>query len=298
VHEDIRDKTYLTHKDIVGLNFIKEPGRYVFRRHYRDGLRSHIMEVLTPEDVKIEAQGIVAEGTRRYPRAIPRRMLRIFKTRFRGLDDAGDEVRRVKIIGSYLAPRFIARSQEFLVHLIQQGEREILLCGLQEYIAGVVLDPWGVLDKGQVVSLFYELGQEKGGDAAKREEEWAGCIREKTRDFLCSLKRMIMEAHYVPDLAGVGNLILTPSGNIKLVDINNISTVYPDYVIRLDDRLYPVCDKSIEAMSRLEAGLLNEPLDKNDPIYATFLDPGRMEEVRRWEQRFHRAMEQEMNYSD
>jgi len=96
----------------------------------------------------------------------------------------------------------------------------------------------------------------------------------------------------------VGNLILTPSGDIKLVDINNISTVYPDYIIRLDDRLYPVCDKSIEAMSRLEAGLLDEPIDKNDPIYATFLDPGRMEEVRRWEQRFHRAMEHEMDYSD
>ena len=298
MHEDIRDKTYLTHKDIVGLNFIKDHGRYVFRRHYRDGLRSHIMEVLTPEEVKNETQGILSEGTRQYPRAMPQRMLRIFKTRFRDLNDAGEEVRRVKIIGSYLAPRFIARSQEFLVHFIQRGKREILLCGLQEYVAGVVLDPWGVLDRRQVISFLYELGYEKGEDAATREGEWMECVREKARDLLCSLKRMIMEAHYVPDLAGIGNLILTPSGAIKLVDINNISPVYLDFIIRLDDRLYPVCDKSIEALSRLETGLLNEPLDENDPIYARFLDSGRMEEVRIWERRFHHAMEQDMDLSD
>ncbi|MGA1843616.1 MAG: hypothetical protein ACMUIS_03530 [bacterium] len=298
MHEDIRDKTYLTHKDIVGLNFIKDPGRYVFRRHFRDGLRSHIMEVLNPEEIQIESQGIVTEGTRRFPRATPQRMLRIFKTRFRDLHDAGEEVRRVKIIGSYLAPRFIARSQEFLVHFIQQGKTEILLCGLQEYVAGVVLDPWGVLDRRQVTSFLYELGYEKGEDAAAREEEWIGCVRKQAQDFLCSLRRMIMDAHYVPDLAGIGNLILTHSGAIKLVDINNISPVYPDFIIRLDDRLYPVCDKSIEAMSRLEAGLLNEPLDENDPIYARFLDSGRMEEVRRWERRFHHAMEHDMNFPD
>ncbi|MGA1794774.1 MAG: hypothetical protein ACMUIL_02845 [bacterium] len=298
MHEDIRDKAYLTHKDIVALNFIRNPCGYVFRRHFRDGLRSHIMEVLHPEEVRIEAQGIATEGTRRFPRATPRRMLRIFKTRFRDLDEAGQEVRRVKIIGSYLAPGFIARSQEFLVHFIQQGKREILLCGLQEYVAGVVLDPWGVLDSRQVISFLYELGYEKGEDAADREQEWVACIREKAREFLCSLKRMIMEAHYVPDLAGIGNLILTPSGDIKLVDINNISPVYLDFVIRLDDRLYPVCDKSIEAMSRIETGLLNEPLGKKDPIYARFLDSGRMEEVRRWERRFHHNMEQDMDFPD
>jgi hypothetical protein len=59
--EDIRDQPFLNHQDILDLNFIRDPGIYLYRKHYRMGLRSHIMEVLNPGDVKHETKGIVVD---------------------------------------------------------------------------------------------------------------------------------------------------------------------------------------------------------------------------------------------
>ena len=98
---------------------------------------------------------------------------------------------------------------------------------------------------------------------------------------------MISKAGYVPDLAGSGNLILTAPGLIKLVDINNVSRVSFDSSVPLDDRGYPVCDKSVEALSMLEKNLAGRPLDPDDEIYRVFLAPGRMEKVRVLEREFH-----------
>jgi hypothetical protein len=91
---------------------------------------------------------------------------------------------------------------------------------------------------------------------------------------------MITEANIVPDLAGVGNLILTRSCHFKLVDINNISRVFFDSSVRLDDKGYPVCDKSIEALSLIEQKVLHRSIEIDDPVYKNFLDPLRMKDVR------------------
>ena len=56
MQEDVRDKPYLTQEDLLKLNFIREPSAYIYRRHYRQGLRSHILEVLTTEDVEQETE--------------------------------------------------------------------------------------------------------------------------------------------------------------------------------------------------------------------------------------------------
>jgi len=93
------------------------------------------------------------------------------------------------------------------------------------------------------------------------------------RGFVLRLKGLISEAGYVPDLAGSGNLILTAAGLIKLVDINNVSRVSFDSSIPLDDRGYPVCDKSVEALSMLEKNLAGRPLDPEDKIYKVFSGP-------------------------
>ena len=77
------------------------------------------------------------------------------------------------------------------------------------------------------------------------------------------------------------------------MDINNISETSIDSNIHLDDRNYPVCDKSIESLSLLEQGLLQRPLQQDDIIYQTYLEPSRMEEVKALEKEFLRAMEQE-----
>jgi hypothetical protein len=295
--DDIRDKLYIDHKDVLGLNFIKDPGTYVYRRHYRQGMRSHIMEVLDPKDVENEVKGIVIDGLKLYPRAQPLNMLRIFRTRFNALKNAEEEVRRVKTIEAYLFPDNLARSSEFIVDYIRQGKRELILCGLQEYVKGAALEPWSHLGKDQMASLLYDMVFEKVDDPVMITDRWIHIMREKAENFIGKIKQMIMETNHVPDLAGVGNLFMTRSGDIKLVDINNISRFSFDPIIHLDDRGYPVCDKSIEALSLLEQKLLGKPLQSNDIIYKTFLDPIRMKEVQAIDKEFHRSIEPEMSSS-
>jgi hypothetical protein len=293
MQEDVRDRPYLDEEDVLRLNFIREPGAYIYRRHYRQGLRSHILEVLSPDDVENEKNGVIIDGAKWFPRAEPLKMLRIFRTRFRSLQEAQEEVERVKMIESYLGPINFAKSDEFLVDYEMNGRREILLCGLQEYVKGATLDPWDNMDEKHLISILRRISFEDFEDAMMIGDHWVRRVREKAETFIEKLKKMILEANHVPDLAGIGNLLLTRDGDIKLVDINNISKVSFDSDIRIDDRGYPVCDKSIESLSLLEQGLLGKSLPEDDDIYKTYLEPGRMEEVKALEKEFLLALEQE-----
>ena len=289
---DIRDKLRLNHSDILELNFIRSPGRFIFRRHYRAGLRSHVMGVLRPEDVKREKEGIERDGVKWFPKAKPLKMLRVFRTRFDRLEDATQELKRVKVVERYLAPQYMAMSDEFLVDYDVHGKYETLLCGLQEYVEGEILDPWELLDGQSLWALFCRMtDREEHGAGSKQEkiEKWTETVRRQAGKALAQIRNMVREASLIPDLAGVGNLVLTPSGGIKLVDINNISQVSREADISCDDRGYPVCDKSVEALSLLEQKLLGRSLDKSDPVYGVFLDAGRMKEVRVLEKVFHRS---------
>jgi len=295
--EDIRDKPYLNHEDILGQNFIRAPGIYLYRRHYSQGLRSHIMEVLDPEDVEDETKGVMIDGFMWYPRAEPLKMLRIYRTRFKNIEDGEEELKRVRIVETYLAPDYVARSEEFLTDYTRREKHEILLCGLQEYVKGEVLDPWSHLDKDHLISLLRDMGFDMGRDSVMIADRWIHSVREKAGNFIGKVKQMIVEANHVPDLAGVGNLLLTRSGDIKLVDINNISNLSFDAIINLDDRGYPVCDKSIEALSLLEKKLLGRSSYRDDLIYKTFLDPKRMEDVQAIEEEFHLSTKPAISYS-
>jgi hypothetical protein len=293
---DIRDRPRLEHLDIVELNFIRGQGDFLFRRHYRMGLRSHIMEVLKPADVAVEKSGIIKDGLRWFPKATPLKVLRIFRTRFGNLRDAEGELGRVKIVERYLGPEYIAKSDEFLVDYTVQGGYEPLLCGLQEYVDGEILDPWGRLDRDYLRSLFRRIDSGGAKNGPRAMETWERNVRKGAERALGRIRTMILEAKLVPDLAGVGNLLLTRTGDIKLVDINNISRVSFESAIPLDDRGYPVCDKSVEALSLLEQKLLGRPIDRSVPIYRTFLDPGRMKEVRSIEREFHVSMGSSTSY--
>ena len=288
--EDIRDKPTLSPQDILCLNFIRVPGPYIYRRHYRAGLRSHIMEVLDPRDVARENKGVVIEGMKYFPRAKPLKMLRLFRTKFHSLQQAHEELERVKIIEAYLAPEHLALSNEFLVDYQRNGTYEILLCGLQEYVEGEILDPWQNLDEDHLVFLWSRLGR-VGDDFSRLEiTPWIEMVRSRIRAFIGKTKKMIREVRFIPDLAGVGNLLITPSGNLKIVDINNISSVYFDSEIRIDDRGYPVCDKSVEALFRIEQQLLGEKKPGEDSLFGMFFEPDRMERVRAIEETFHTSM--------
>jgi hypothetical protein len=287
--EDPRDKLRLSHDDILSLNFIRGAETFFFRRHFRSGLRSHIMEMLHPPDVERERKGVPANGLRSYPKAVPRKMLRIFKARFRDTHDAQEEIRRVKVVEKFLAPEYMALSSEFLVEFNSEGEKSVLLCGVQEYVEGEVLDPWSTLDRDHLLSLHERMAHK--AERLDGAEHWLQNMLEKTLEFVGRVRAMILDSHHVPDLAGVGNLILAPSGHIRLVDINNISSVAFGSSIPLDDRGYPVCDKSIEALSLLEQQILGKKIDPEDPIYSHFLAPERRQEVRSLEYKFHCKME-------
>jgi len=285
--EDPRDKPKLTHQDVTALNFIGNRGGFVFRRHYRAGLRSHIMEVLDPAEVRKEKEGVVLDGVRCFPRARPLKMLRFFRTRFMDLKEVEEELKTVQIVNAYLAPAYVARSEEFVVDLEWHGRRELVLCGLQEYVEGEVLDPWRTLEDGHLFMLFERMAVPQPDASESIAREWVQGVREKAGDLVQRLRKMILEANTIPDLAGAGNLILAPTGHIKLVDINNISRVSLDSTIRIDDRGYPVCDKSVEALSVLEQKLARRSTVPEDLIYRTFLDPQRLKEVKALEQQFH-----------
>jgi hypothetical protein len=184
----------------------------------------------------------------------------------------------------------VALSDEFLVDYAFRGGRELLLCGLQEYVAGEILDPWKPLDRAHLQSIFERMGLLPKGDQEGRFEDWVGRVRRNARGFISRIRRMAQETEHIPDLAGAGNLIITPAGDIKLVDINNVSLIRRGPSIPVDDRGYPVCDKSIEALSLIEQRLLAKERDSRDPLYRSFLDPRRMAKVRELEKAFHLSM--------
>ena len=247
------------------------------------------MEVLDPDDVAREKSGVVSDGIKWFPRAKPLKMLRIFRTRFPSRREAHAELERVIIVATYLGPEGYARSNEFLVSYLWEAHQDILLCGLQEYVEGLNIEPWGYLNADRLAENL--LRPRLGSQAAPALERDALVtrIRRSAETFTGHIKRMIRKTGYIPDLAGDGNLILTDAGDIKLVDINNISPVSFGSHIYIDEKGYPVCDKSVEALAEIEKRLASRPLDLQDPIYRTYLDSGRMVAVSDIEREFHRT---------
>lgn len=285
---DIRDKAYIGHQDVIALNFIKPSGRYVFRRHFRQGLRSHVMEVLLPEDIEIEQRGCLVDGTRWYPKAQPRHIFRIFRTRLGTLEQALGEIRRVRLAEAYLLPDHLARSTEMILDYSGPKGKDLLLCGLQEYVHGEILDPWSPLPHNGLLPAMYDKLNSMSDAALDARESWIETARCSIAQFIDNIKQMIDETRHIPDLAGIGNLMMTPAGTIKLVDINNICKLIFDGTVHLDDRGYPVCDKSIEVLSILESRLIGKPVDRKEAIYCTFLESQRMQTVRVKELEYHR----------
>jgi hypothetical protein len=285
--KDIRDKSYITHEDVLALNFIRKPGAYVFRKYHKQGLRSHIMEVLDPGDVLKQHKGEIIDGVRIYPWAKPLKILRIFRTKFFSTKEVFDEIEKLKIVEKYLPEDSYAKSDEFIVDYIWNKNHDFILCGLQEYIEGEVLNPWDPIPEHQLVGIFTSMEGHGANGFQVTSERLIHKFQKKVEYFIACVKKMILEANYVPDFAGVENLLITPAGNIKLVDINNISKVSLGSKISLDDKGYPVCDKSIEAISMLEKKLLGKPIDKTERLYKIFLDPQRMMEVGALEEKFH-----------
>lgn len=280
---DIRDRDRIDHADVVALNFIRADPPFVFRQHFRNGLRSRLVAVLPTGDVRRERQGVMLDGVRVFPRARPVKMLRIFRTRFESLEQALEEARRLRAAERHLTPDFIARSAEFYVEYRHDGRRDILLCGLQEYVAGVALDPWQVEGPADLDLLQRRL---RDHGPVPPPEVFRRRVRERVAAFAVRVRRMLAADGLLPDLAGARNLLVTAVPELRLVDINNISRIRWEPPIPLDDRGYPVLDKSIEALDRLERGLLGGPGLAHEAAYRPFFHPARRRQVTELERRF------------
>ena len=287
--QDIRDKPTIRHDDVIGLNFISPSSPFFYRRHFRQGLRSHIMEILKRSDVEAENHGTTVDGTRWFPKARPTHMLRIFRARLKSLAGALAEIERVNVVARYLGPDYIAESSEFLVDYHGPEGRRIMLCGFQAYVEGEVLDPWNLLGAEDLLPAMFECLHGAAPRVGANKERWVAATKRKGIDFVNKIKQMIAEVRHIPDLAGAGNLILQKTGEIKLVDINNISPVEFAPEIMLDDKGYPVCDKSVEALALIERKVLGHSIDLQEPIYRFFLDPARNRQANRLEEQlYHR----------
>jgi len=262
--------------DISNLNFIRNPNPYIFRRHYSRGLRSHIFWLLHPEDAAKESKGEIKDGIRIFPKARPNKVLRIFKRDFACLQDVLAEIRRYKIMVSFLAPENMALSEEFAVTCMTSAGPKIVLCGLQEYVEGNILDPWGEIHLGRHSDLFrnMEIPAENASASAFFRK-----IRNSAAQFICRIRKMVEEAGLIPDLAGIGNILLSAAGDFRLVDINNISAVTFSPEIPTDDKNFPVCDKSVEALALMEEKLLGQVPDMSEKLYQIYLRPERKAHV-------------------
>jgi len=223
--EDIRDKSHISNEDVIGLNFIRVPGCYVFRKYYKQGLRSQIMEVLDPDDMVKQNKGEIIDGVRLFPWAKPLKILRIFRSRFNSVEDAFKEIKKLRIVEKYLPRESYAKSDEFIVDYRWNGKQDVILCGLQEYVEGEVLNPWKLVDPNHLTDLFNSMRAEGYSVSALATEGLIQRVQKRAAKFIESAKEMILAAKYIPDFAGAANLLLTPAGDIKLVDINNISSV-------------------------------------------------------------------------
>lgn len=285
--EDIRTKPFLDPEDVLSLGFIRNPPVYVFRRYPRAGLRSHILAVLDPVAVRREREGLVQDGVRVFPKAKPLKILRIFRTRFPGLPEAEEEITGVKQVIRFLGPECLALSEEFLVSCRFEGPPEILLCGLQEYVEGAVLDPWAELSDQRLQTLLRLIAREtERTDGVPVKGIQVGAVKEKARIFVARTRRLVAEAALLPDLSGVGNLLVDRSGAVRLVDINNISRRPPEGVVPLDDQGYPVWDKSIEALFRIEQWAAGRAPSMDADPYLYLADPDRRRRVHELETRF------------
>ncbi|MBU0972142.1 MAG: hypothetical protein KKC20_15930 [Proteobacteria bacterium] len=271
---DIRDRVHLPGSEVKKLNFIKDSKTLVFRKYYRSGLRSHIFEVLLAEAVLKETQGEIIDGIRMFPRARPVKMFRILRNRFESKAAVFREIEKYNLLLKFLGKDLIALSEEFLVDYRGTGNSQIVLCGLQEYVPGPILDPWRFFGEASLMDIL-------------QNQALVGRAKKNIALFVNKVRQMIDRTGYIPDLAGIGNLILTSTGELKLVDINNIVEIKLDDTILLDDKGYPSCDVSIAVLSILEKKVLGKEISMDDRLYRHFLSTQRKDRVKAIEKEFY-----------
>lgn len=266
------------------INFLRVPEHYHLRRHFRAGLRSQLLELIPIKDLEKEVHGILVNGVRIFPRARPVKMIRILKNRFNSCTNALEEIKKYRILLDSLGSYFVAQSEEFIVEYGEKNQKHILLCGLQEYVEGTILDPWHLSNENS-------LGHFYTSHPKTTKEEFSRQAVSDIKKFVEAITAMVKQTGLIPDLAGDGNLMLSHRGRLKLVDINNIIKITQGPEIQLDDKGYPCCDKSMEVLSILGHKIARiSPPVVYDPFFGKFFDRKRKQRVNELEQVFYQNL--------
>lgn len=283
--KDIRDIQHATSDEVNDLNFLNLTDQYVLRRHTYQGLRSHVFQILKTDDVRKENEGVIRKGVKNYPKAAPVKILRIMRTKFNNLAAVTVEIKKYKLIERYFDAESYAKSQEIIVDYNHNGKNKVMLIGIQDYVEGFRLNPWSAYIGFQIVDFLKISG-------IKNIDETMAQILKNMANFVHLLKRFILKTRHIPDLAGIGNIMLKRSGNIVLVDINNISEVSFSDPIYVDNFGYPIVDRSIEAIFCLDKFCTPNEYDKNNFLYRKFLSDSRRKKVDAIEKEFDRKLKQ------
>ncbi|MCG8619012.1 MAG: hypothetical protein MI802_22545, partial [Desulfobacterales bacterium] len=210
-------------------------------------------------------------------------------SRFPTKEDIFIEIKRYKTLLNHLGPEFIALSEEFIADYRDGGVNRLLLCGLQEYVAGEILDPWRLTGPENLTALLSSMPHASDPDSR------LSFALSRVETFVKRIRELMTASGRIPDLAGIGNLILTPEGGIKLVDINNIVKIRTNAYIPMDDKGYPACDVSIQVLHILENKILGKDHSESDPLFKHFLQPQRLKQVKSIEREFYRTLNNPKN---
>ena len=269
---DIRNKNRVEHEDMVGLNFILDEPSYVFKYHRNQGLRSHVVQVISPNDYRAETEGIEVNGRKEFPRAVPDYVFRIYRSKIEP-EEAMEDIKKIKVVREYLKEN-MAYSNEFIASYKKndgaQENYETILCGLQEFIKGDIIDPWFCVP-----------------------ESYDDNFKKETIKAIDRVKECIHETGYIPDLAGRGNFIYGKRG-VVLTDINNINKVDFSSYIYIDNKGFPIVDTSIEALSELEKAVKGSV--DSDLIYEHYLEPSRKSKCLQLRKEWSKKQDEELPF--
>ena len=153
------------------------------------------------------------------------------------------------------------------------------------------LDPWQADHPGYAEDLWRRLLAETSGAVDTPPAEFYRLLNVQVSRFVRQVRAMMDRDGLIPDLAGVRNLLVTHGPRVLLVDINNIHPVVFDAQVPLDDKGYPVLDRSIDALERLGRVFLGRSMLSVETDYRLFFSRERQSRVRELEARFRTMSE-------
>ncbi len=218
-------------------------------RERSGGRSSRIYGHFTPESIDLEKNGIrYLDGIRHFPLAVPQR---IMKLRKEPLSDGAKAYLEIDELYGYLSnfhPDDVVKTSLFV---LQRGEKHYL-GSVQDAVAGFrAYDPFSP----NYARQFDNIGR-----------------------ILISVADAAKKTGKIIDLGGAGNFMIMDN-SLVFIDCLDLLEITYDPFIKIDETGYPRLDLAVQAMHRMEIGIMGSE-DIGSSMYGHFLQDKRLEEVR------------------